>query len=97
MQTHAYKWWKPDGNLYRSIARAIKFTPIVFWGLFGTPLPYKVPMHVVVGTPINLNKTPQPTMDEVNEVQNKFITALQDLFQRHKARVGYPDLQLRII
>ena len=35
LQSRAYKWWKPDCDLYFKLARAIRFTPICFWGVLG--------------------------------------------------------------
>ncbi|XP_020266456.1 diacylglycerol O-acyltransferase 2D-like [Asparagus officinalis] len=102
-QSCVYKWWKPGGKLFFQIARSLKFTPIIFWGRYGYIdetwfyMGFRQPMHVVIGRPIELKKNPLPTMDEINEVHAQFVMALQDLFDKYKGRVGYPDLQLRVL
>ncbi|KAL1288719.1 hypothetical protein AAHE18_20G004400 [Arachis hypogaea] len=96
-QSDIYNWWKPNWKLILNFATAIKFPPIFFWGIFGSPIPFKRPIYVVVGKPIEVNKIPEPTVEEVGKVQSQFIEAVEDLFERYKTQAGYPNLSLKIV
>ncbi|CAA6661615.1 unnamed protein product [Spirodela intermedia] len=76
------------GQLFLQIARVIKFYPTVFWGIYGTPIPFQHPMHVVVGRPILVEKSPQPSVEEVDVIHQQFIAALEELFGKHKGKAG---------
>ncbi|MCO5583861.1 hypothetical protein L7F22_037776 [Adiantum nelumboides] len=95
-QTHAYKWWKPKGMVYNQVCRALRFAPLVFWGMFGSPIPFPRPLYLAIGKPLQLKKNPQPTLEEVMEVQALFITSLQELYERHKVDAGYKGVPLYV-
>mmetsp|Transcript_56147 Transcript_56147/g.136018 ORF Transcript_56147/g.136018 Transcript_56147/m.136018 type:complete len:485 (-) Transcript_56147:3-1457(-) len=65
---------------------------LLFWtDRFGIPfgfVPNPVKMIAVVGKPIDVAKTENPTNEQVVELHTKFVTELKGLFDRHKHRMG---------
>ncbi|KAK9903458.1 hypothetical protein WJX75_006146 [Coccomyxa subellipsoidea] len=101
-QTDAYGWMKlgpraVPQELAERLARAIGFLPLFMYGVWGTPLPRKVKITMVVGKPIELPKVEHPSSKEVDKYLETFKQELSALFERHKAAAGYPKLQLLII
>lgn len=43
------------------------------------------------------HNSPQIFLLKVSEVHSRFTEAMQELFERHKKRVGYEDLPLRVV
>uniref|UniRef100_A0A7S3JR52 Acyltransferase n=1 Tax=Aureoumbra lagunensis TaxID=44058 RepID=A0A7S3JR52_9STRA len=61
-------------------------------------LPYKTPLHIIVGEPIEPPSSPSDIIDDdmINQLHSRYMIALQSLFDENKARCGYPNAQLII-
>ncbi|GJP42891.1 hypothetical protein CLOM_g13215 [Closterium sp. NIES-68] len=97
-QTAAYRWWKPGGAWYRAVARRMGFAPILFWGMWGSPIPLRTPLTVVVGKPIGQgHPDPHPSKERVAAVHAEYVSALERLFLDYRAQAGYPHMHLDIM
>lgn len=77
---------------YVKLSRRLGFAPVFFWGRFGPlpAVPFKRPMHVVVGAPVEVPEYDSVTPELVELVRERYVEALGALFDRHKASVpGY--------
>lgn len=67
---------------------SFKVPAVLFWGAYLVPfLPRRdVDMAIVVGPPLKLPRIEKPTADDVIAWHGRYMAALQQLFDSHKAR-----------
>ncbi|XP_058679002.1 2-acylglycerol O-acyltransferase 2-like [Ammospiza caudacuta] len=56
------------------------------WGL----LPFRRPIHTVVGAPLELPRVPNPSADQVQLWHRRYRERLRELFEEHKGKFGVP-------
>ncbi|XP_012501030.1 PREDICTED: 2-acylglycerol O-acyltransferase 2 [Propithecus coquereli] len=64
----------------------------IFQYSFGL-MPYRRPVTTVVGKPIEVQKTLQPSEEEVNQLHQRYIKELYNLFEAHKLKFNIPSDQ----
>lgn len=62
----------------------------IFQYSFGL-MPYRMPIHTVVGKPIPVKQTSNPTQEEIDELHQIYLESLQELFEENKAKYGIPE------
>ncbi|EHA99876.1 2-acylglycerol O-acyltransferase 2 [Heterocephalus glaber] len=61
----------------------------IFQYSFGL-MPYRHPITTIVGKPIEVQKTLQPSEEEVNHLHQRYIKELCNLFEAHKLKFNIP-------
>ncbi|XP_043337206.1 2-acylglycerol O-acyltransferase 2-like [Cervus canadensis] len=61
----------------------------VFQYSFGL-MPYRRPITTVVGQPIEVQKTPHPSQEEVDRLHQRYMQELENLFEAHKLKYNVP-------
>nr|XP_003461530.2 2-acylglycerol O-acyltransferase 2-like [Cavia porcellus] len=64
----------------------------IFWYSFGW-MPHRHPVTTIVGKPIEVQKTLQPTEEEVNRLHQHYMEELCSLFEAHKLKFNIPAEQ----
>lgn len=88
-----YQVSNPPGSMLRKIQdkiqNAIAFAPVLFYGrgifqyTFGI-IPHRRPIHVVVGKAIPVVQNENPTFEDIEELQNTYIDALEKVYEDNK-------------
>ncbi|KAI6222936.1 Acyltransferase [Aphelenchoides fujianensis] len=80
-------------NIQSRLKKIFGVSPPLFHGrgllnkYFGL-LPYRQPIATIVGSPIHLERTPEPTPERIDEVHAEYVKKLTDLFEEHKEQYG---------
>ncbi|XP_004701699.1 2-acylglycerol O-acyltransferase 1 [Echinops telfairi] len=56
-------------------------------------MPYRKPIHTVVGRPIPVHQTLHPTRQQIEELHQTYLEELSKLFEEHKGKYGIPEHQ----
>ena len=96
-----YKWIRPGPPIVpiaflRKIARSIGFLPLLLYGVWGTTLTFPVPVHVVIGKPIELPQIADPSPAQIDMHLQQFIQSMSSIFEEYKHKTGHVQKQLEI-
>ncbi len=95
----------PEGSLLRKFQEWFEtvtaFTPPVFYGrgIFQYSLgfvPRRLPLTVVIGAPIPVERTPTPTSEQILGMHARYVEALQQLYEEHNPKYGDSNVKLVI-
>jgi len=71
---------------------------VLFWGEWWIPIFPKSSARIVtvIGKALHLPRIPEPSDEDVQKYHGRYVAALEELFETHKAAAGYPDSKLEI-
>jgi len=88
-------WTDPFGIMQR-LSRSLRISICFFSGRFGLPIPKRIPLLGVLGSPIIVPKIENPTNEQVAALLNKLEEEIKSLFDTHKEAYGWSDVELVI-
>ncbi|KAL1238133.1 2-acylglycerol O-acyltransferase [Trichinella spiralis] len=58
-------------------------------------LPYRRPIHTVVGSPIHVEQCCKPSQEQIDDLHKVYISALQELYDNYRSKYCDCDLIIR--
>lgn len=85
-----YRVFGPE-SLAARVSRKLRVSLVLWLDRFNIPygiFPIASPIVVAIGPPIDVQKVPNPTEAQVDELHAKYLQSYQELFDRHKSKLG---------
>ncbi|CAM9909492.1 unnamed protein product [Scytosiphon promiscuus] len=86
----------PLPAVLENLSRMLKASLVLFWGRWGLPIPFKVPLTFAIGDALEVEKNLSPSPEQVDAVHARFCEALAGVFDRWKGAYGWADKQLEL-
>ncbi|KAG5501041.1 hypothetical protein GH5_04630 [Leishmania sp. Ghana 2012 LV757] len=72
--------------------------PVIPFGRFGLPVPFRTPLTLVVGAPLTIpTGADENNPDDVRRVSEAYFQSLRELFYRRRAEAGYAGMELVLV
>ncbi|XP_075676393.1 2-acylglycerol O-acyltransferase 2-A-like isoform X2 [Dermatophagoides pteronyssinus] len=100
-QTMHHEEMSTGKKIQEKLYKLLTFTPPLFFGRgvfqysFGI-MPYRKEIFTVVGKPINVERISYPTDAQIDELHEKYIQQVINLYDEHKNKYGYGDIPIKI-
>jgi len=92
-----YYQWNVLRNIREWLVKKLRMLIVFYYGKGFSFLPRQRPVYVVVGAPIEVVKTPNPTPEQINELHKKYIDTLIKLFEDNKKQLGYEHQKIILV
>lgn len=80
------------------VQRKLGVALVMPYGPLSIPfLPFRTPVQLVVGTPLEIPRIAEPSREEVERHHQRYVKEVESLFERHKEKAGYPHIKLKVI
>ena len=96
---NSFDLWNIRNAFLHKLGRRLGFLPVIFFGLWGTVMGPPKPCKYtnVIGPPILLTKTENPSEQELLAVSNTYINEIKRLFEQYKNEYDMSEFTLRVV
>ena len=94
---HSQTFSAYTNSLLEYLSRKYRLSLILFWGMYGVPIPYRVPLCSVLGRAINCPKVENPSPELIHEYYELYCCELQRLYKKYSNTYNWQDRKLSII
>jgi len=99
LPTPVGSWIRSAQEYFRHV---VGIAPVIFFGrgMFQYNMgmiPHRKPIHVVVGKPIEVEKSENPTVEEIEKLHTEYMEALTSLYNEYNPKYGDTNLKLTFI